>query len=176
MAPGIGMIDCSSNELQMLVLKACRGVDLPFAQAQEVASAISASPWAIPDFLEYLGLTHQKAEFDFTNGLEIKNANILRDFSVCADAAQQGVDEIVIRDVKVCPLILALAKYRGVNVDARSNDLFISKHIESKKKLDRYNLDPRYLAMLNKYAAFTYVPETDQSRLDGAGAGLNDND
>ena len=60
MAACIRMIDCSSNELQMLVLKACRGVDLPFAQAQEVASAISASPGAIPDFLEYLSLTHQK--------------------------------------------------------------------------------------------------------------------
>ena len=52
-APGIRMIDCSSNELQMLVLKACRGVDLPFSQAQEVASAIAASPRAIPNFLEY---------------------------------------------------------------------------------------------------------------------------
>ena len=170
------MIDCSSNELQMLVLKACRGVDLPFSQAQEVASAISASPRAIPDFLEYLSLTHQKAEFDFTNGLEIKNANILRDFSVCADAAQQGVDEIVICDVKVCALIIALAKYRGVKVAVRSDDLSISKHAKFETKNERHNLDPKYLSMLNQYAALTYVPETDQSRLDGAGAGLNDND
>ena len=48
------MIDCSSNELQMLVLKACRGIDLPFSQAQEVAAAIAVSPKAIPDFLKYL--------------------------------------------------------------------------------------------------------------------------
>ena len=170
------MIDCSSNELQMLVLKACRGVDLPFAQAQEVASAIAASPSTIPDFLEYLSLTHQKAEFDFTNGLEIKNANILRDFSVCADAAQQGVYEIVLCDVKICALILALAKYRNVTVNVRSNDLIVSKHVDSEINYDRHNLDPEYLLMLNKYAALTYVPETDQSRLDGAGAGLNDND
>ena len=170
------MIDCSSNEIQMLVLKACRGVDLPFSQAQEVAFAIAASPRAIPNFLEYLSLTHQKAEFDFTDGLKIKNANILRDFSVCADAALQGVDEVVIRDVKVCELILALAKYRGVKVDVRSNDLFISKHAEFEKKFERHNLEQKYLSMLNKYAALTYVPETDQSRLDGAGAGLNDND
>ena len=170
------MIDCSSNELQVLVLKACRGINLPISQAQEVSLAIAASPKAIPNFLKYLSLTHQKAEFDFTNGLEIKNANILRDFSVCADAAQQGVDEIVVRDVKVSELILALANYRGMKVDVRSNDLLISKHVEYKKKFDRHNLDSRYLSMLNKYAALTYVPETDQSRLDGAGAGLNDND
>ena len=176
MAPGIKMTDCSSNELRMLVLKACRGIDLPFSQAQEVASAIAASPGAIPDFLEYLTLTHQKAEFDFTNGLKIKNANILRDFSVCADAALQGVDEIVLRDVKVCELILALAKYRGMTVDVRSNDLFVSKHVDSEIKFDRHEIDPKHLSILNKYAALTYVPETDQSRLDGAGAGLNDND
>ena len=170
------MIDLSSNELQTLVLKACRGVDLPFSQAQEVSAAIAASPEAIPDFLEYLGLTNQKAEFDFTNGLEIKNANILRDFSVCADAAQQGVNGIILRDVKVCELILALANYRGVTVDVRSNDLILSKKSRSEIKFDRCNLDPKVVSMLNKYAALTYVPETDQSRLDGAGAGLNDND
>ena len=45
-----------------------------------------------------------------------------------------------------------------------------------KKKNERHNLDPKDLSMLNKYAALTYVPETDRSRLDGAGAGLNDND
>ena len=160
----------------MLVLKACRGINLPISQAQEVSLAIAASPKAIPNFLKYLSLTHQKAEFDFTNGLEIKDANILRDFSVCADAAQQGVNEIILRDVKVCELILALAKYRGVKVDVRSSDLFISKHAKFEKKFERQNLDPKYLSMLNKYAALTYVPETDQSRLDGAGAGLNDND
>ena len=61
-------------------------------------------------------------------------------------------------------------------MDVRSNDLFISKHTEFEKKFERHNLDLKCLSMLNKYAALTYVPETDQSRLDGAGAGLNDND
>ena len=41
MAPGIRMIDCSSNELQTLVLKACRGINLPISQAQEVSFAIA---------------------------------------------------------------------------------------------------------------------------------------
>ena len=176
MASGNWMIDCSSNELQVLVLKACRGINLPISQALEVSLAIAASPKAIPNFLKYLSLTHQKAEFDFTNGLEIKNANILRDFSVCADAAQQGVNGIILRDVKVCGLILALAKYRGMTVDVRSNDLYVSKHVDSEIKFDRHEIDPKHLSILNKYAALTYVPETDQSRLDGAGAGLNDND
>ena len=47
-------MNVSSNELQMTVLKACRGVGLPIAQAQEVAAAVAASPEAIPDFLRHL--------------------------------------------------------------------------------------------------------------------------
>ena len=47
-------MNVSSNELQMIVLKACRGVGLEIAQAQEVAAAVAASPQAIPDLLIHL--------------------------------------------------------------------------------------------------------------------------
>ena len=81
MVAGISIINVSSNELQMAALKACRGIGLPIAQAQEVAAAVAASPKAIPDFLKYLSEPLQRADFDFSNGVEIKNANILRDFA-----------------------------------------------------------------------------------------------
>ncbi|MDA9237654.1 hypothetical protein N9P15_01000 [Planktomarina sp.] len=169
-------MNTSSNELQVAVLKACRGVGLPIAQAQEVAAAVAASPQAIPDFLQYLSQPFQKVGFDFTNGLEVKNANILQDFSVCADAAISGESSVVIRDFDRCELIIALAKHRGVMVKTQSNDLSISKGAASELLFERCNLSTKDWAAIGQYAALTYVPETDQSRIDGAGAGLTDND
>jgi hypothetical protein len=169
-------MNVSSNELQMAALKACRGIGLPIAQAQEVAAAVAASPEAIPDFLKYLSQPLQRAYFDFSNGVEVKNANILRDFSVCADAAISGASSVVIRDIDKCELIIALAKHRGVMVNTQSNDLSIIDGIASKLLFERCNIDTKDWKGIGQYAALTYVPETDQSRLDGAGSGLSDND
>ena len=169
-------MNVSSNELQMTVLKACRGVGLPIAQAQEVAAAVAVSPQAIPDFLSHLNNPLKKADFNFTNGLEVKNASVLRDFSVCADAALYGTSLVIIHDIDKCELITALAKYRGVTVNTQSNDLRISAGNMSKLSFKRYNLNIEEWTAIGNYAALTYVPETDQSRLDGAGAGLSDND
>ena len=160
----------------MAVLKACRGIGLPIAQAQEVAAAVAASPQAIPDLLKCLSKPLQKADFDFTNGLKVQNAYILRDFSVCADAALQGISSVIICEVGPCNLIKALAKHRGVKVSIKRNDLIISKGIEFKLLFERCNLEVKEWSAIGDYAALTYVPETDQSRLDGAGAGLSDND
>ena len=176
MVAGICGMNVSSNELKMAVLKACRGIGLPIAQAQEVAAAVAASPKAIPDFLKYLSEPLQRADFDFSNGVEIKNANILRDFAVCADAVISGAPSVVIQDIEKCELIIALAKHRGVMVKTQSSDLSISEGIASELLFDRCDIDANDWTAIGQYAALTYVPETDQSRLDGAGAGLSDND
>ena len=169
-------MNVSSNELQMAVLKACRGIGLPIAQAQEVAAAVAASPQAIPDLLIHLNDPLKKANFDFTNGLEVENASVLRDFSVCADAALHGTSLVIIHDIDKCELITALAKHRGLTVNIQSNDLSISEGIMSELSFERCDLNIEEWKAIGDYAALTYVPETDQSRLDGAGAGLSDND
>ena len=169
-------MNVSSNELQMAALKACRGIGLPIAQAQEVAAAVAASPQAIPEFLKYLSQPLEIAYFDFTNGVEVKNANILRDFAVCADAAISGVPSVVIQDIEKSELIIALAKHRGVVVNRQSNDLRITDGTGSKLLFERCDIDANDWTAIGQYAVLTYVPETDQSRLDGAGAGLSDND
>ena len=176
MVAGICGMNVSSNELQMAALKACRGIGLPIAQAQEVAAAVAASPQAIPDFLKYLSQPLEIAYFDFTNGVEVKNANILRDFAVCADAAISGAPSVVIQDIEKSELIIALAKHRGVVVNTQSKDLSITDGTGFKLLFERCEIDANDWTAIGRYAALTYVPETDQSRLDGAGAGLSDND
>ena len=75
-----------------------------------------------------------------------------------------------------CELITALAKYRGVTVNIESNDLSITAGTMPALLFERCNLSTEEWTAIGRYAALTYVPETDQSRLDGAGAGLSDND
>jgi hypothetical protein len=126
--------------------------------------------------LKYLSEPLQSADFDFTNGVEVKNANILRDFAVCADAAISGAPSVVIQDIEKSELIIALAKHRGVVVNTQSKDLSITDGTGFKLLFERCEIDANDWTAIGRYAALTYVPETDQSRLDGAGAGLSDND
>jgi hypothetical protein len=156
---GVSAMNMSSNELQMAVLKACRGVGLPVAQAQDVAAAIAISPWALKQLLFHLAQPTTLALFKFTVGVDLQNAYILRDFSACADAARLGVSPVVLRGLSLCDVIEAMALYRGVSVKVQAGDV-----------------DPVDWQNLGKYAALTYVSETDASRLLGAGAGLTDND
>ena len=81
-------MNMSSNELQMAVLKACRGIGLPVAQAQDVAAAIAISPWALKQLLSHLAQPTTPARFEFSAGVDVKNASILRDFSTCAHPCQ----------------------------------------------------------------------------------------
>ena len=48
--------------------------------------------------------------------------------------------------------------------------------VEKRPTPARLEIDPQDLENWKKLAAKTFVPETDQSRLSGAGAGLTDND
>lgn len=176
MVAGFSTMNISENELKMMVLKACRGIGLPVAQAQEVAAAMAASPWALKQLLTQLAKPILTASFDFSIGLDIKNAHILRDFWACADAAYLASPRVCIRGVSSCDVTEALARYRGVSVVAQGEDLLVMVDERPMLKPARCEVAPDEWQQLETYAALTYVPETDASRLVGAGAGLTDND
>tara|TARA_B100000780_G_scaffold147168_1_gene102845 strand:- start:620 stop:1129 length:510 start_codon:yes stop_codon:yes gene_type:complete len=169
-------MNISSNELKMAVLKACRGVGLPIAQAQDVAAAMAPSPWALKQLLTQLAKPMRTASFDFSAGLEVKNAYILRDFWVCVDAAYLAVPWVCLRGVIPCNVTEALAHYGGVSIVMQGADLLVRVEERAMLQPVRCEVDPDEWHELGLYAALTYVPETNASRLVGAGAGLNDND
>jgi len=175
-AAGVGTLNVSSNQLKMAVLKACRGIGLPVAQAQEVAAAVAASPSALNELLAHLAKPISSASFDFSSGVDVRNACLLRDFSVCADAVSQGALPAILRGVATCDVTQALAQYHGVSAVMRNGDLHVAPHQYPAQKPERCKVDPVGWQRLAAYAALTYVPETDASRLAGAGAGLTDND
>ena len=166
----------SSNELQMLVLKACRGVGVPMGQAQEVAVALAESPQALGALLPHLALPMKSAKFDFSDGLTVQGAALLRDFSACADAAALGVKPVRLCGLAACDLAHALARSRGLSIEADGADVVFTGSEAARPEVSRGVVAPEIWQWLSSFAALTYVPETDASRLGGAGAGLSDND
>ena len=170
-------LNISGNELQMMVLKACRGIGIPVAQAKDVARAVAASPESLEALLLHLAQPLQEVNFDFSKGLKIKKICLLRDFSTCVDAIQSETVNVIIKSQLSDPLLVAMAALHGINVAASGADLVLTKG--SAKTLSfstRSNVDLNNWTVLCNYAALTYVPETEASRLGGAGAGLTDND
>jgi hypothetical protein len=166
----------SSNELQMLVLKACRGVGVPMGQAQEVAVALAESPQALGALLPHLALPMKPAKFDFSDGLTVQDAALLRDFSACADAAALGVKPVRLCGLAACDLAHALARSRGLSIAAEGADVVFTEQEAVRLQVSRGAVGPEIWQQVASFAALTYVPETDASRLAGAGAGLSDND
>ena len=170
-------LNISGNELQMMVLKACRGVGIPVAQAQDVARAVATSPESLEALLLHLAQPLQEAYFDFSEGLKISKICLLRDFSICVDAIQSETVPVVIKSHLSDTLLVAMAALRGINVAATGADLVLSKgSAETPSFSKRSDVDLDDWTVLSNYAALTYVPETEASRLGGAGAGLTDND
>lgn len=170
-------LNISGNELKMMVLKACRGIGIPVAQAQDVSRAVAASPESLEALLLHLAQPLHEVYFDFSKGLKIEKICLLRDFSTCVDAVQSETVPVVIKSQLSDPLLVAMAALHAINVAASGADLVLTKgSAETPSFSKRSNVDLNDWTALGKYAALTYVPETEASRLGGAGAGLTDND
>ena len=170
-------MNISGNELQMMVLKACRGIGIPVAQAQDVARAVAASPGSLEALLLHLAQPLQEVYFEFSKGLKMEKICLLRDFSICVDAIQSETVPVVIKSQLSDPLLVAMAALHGINVAVSGADLVLTKGSAKTPRFSkRSNVDLHDWTALGKYAALTYVPETEASRLGGAGAGLTDND
>ena len=83
---------------------------------------------------------------------------------------------VVLRELSLCDVIEAMALYRGVSATVHAGGVLLTAEERPVPVPSRCDVDPMDWQVLGKYAALTYVPETDASRLAGAGAGLTDND
>jgi hypothetical protein len=101
---------------------------------------------------------------------------LLRDFSACADAAALGVKPVRLCGLAACDLAHALARSRGLSIAAEGADVVFTEQEAVRPQVSRGAVVPEIWQQVASFAALTYVPETDASRLAGAGAGLSDND
>jgi len=106
----------------------------------------------------------------------VQDAALLRDFSACADAAALGVKPVRLCGLAACDLAHALARSRGLSIAAEGADVVFTEQEAVRPQVSRGAVVPEIWQQVASFAALTYVPETDASRLAGAGAGLSDND
>lgn len=157
------MTQWSLNEIEGLLTKAARGAGAPPAQAAAFgkAGALFLANRGNVDVLN-------AALSDMLNGVILEYPAKLQK---CL-AAGGGVLAATPTELLSC--YAQILSFRVTTVQA---GLHIDmEHCEKARAPNRISLDANVLAPWRALAAKTLVPDTDQSRQSGAGAGLEDND
>lgn len=166
----------SHNEVEMTIQKACRGAGLDIGQAQGVAKIIAcqATPDVLRAMLQDFAAPVPPLKISMSP-LVCGNPWISRDFLGLADAALSG-HEVTIMGCSVTPYVNALARGCGVNVTGQASGFTMARTTRQPLAAKRADIYPSLWDEILGWAAKTYVPESAESRISGAGAGLNDND
>lgn len=149
----------SRNEVQALVLKAARGGGLALGHAEDLATAVA-----------YLDLTTLKTcpcSGDAPSALRLPMAI---DAVLCGEGAQpvQAEDSLIAAYVSAAQAAGCDVIQSGQSIDQGPRG--------TPQTQKRQSLPQALLDHLHELASRTLVPETENSRLAGAGAGLTDND
>ena len=149
----------SANEVETLVLKAARGGGLPLGCAEDLAAAAR--------YLDLDGLTRCPCSGEDPDVIAVQTA---------LDFVMEG-DRVLIH-----AYVLAAQTAWGKRLVWSETETgaiferFDDTPVPPAQPLGRRTLSPDLAAHLSELAARLLVPETDASRLAGAGAGLTDND
>ncbi len=179
----------SGAELQALLTKAGIGASLPLGHAQDLgalAPLLMSDPQLLAMAAAALGGPHHPPRLEGTEEhVVVENAAVLMAGPMIIDALITGARRVVVHGMD-WPLLLwpMLAQARvvydltvGVTSGARGS---VTIALELHDGLEPIGLPqpvPNAVALrLQEYAARTYVPATEASRVAGAGAGLTDND
>lgn len=160
-------LDLSGNEIQALVLKAARGGDVPLGLAEDLAAAAQ--------FLDLDALTECPCRGEPTQISMIATA-----FDQVA--AGEGPQKVNADPALIAAYAQMIETHQHCTVDLTTyeNGAKITAIEQTRPQVSHplgRRLVPETLAHhLADMAAKTLVPETDASRLGGAGAGLTDND
>ncbi len=182
----------SVNELQGALLKAGRGAGLPLGLAEDLAFcapdiALGDTDTILSEVLTCLAQPFDPATADLSGqGTVMGTGNPLMTLPSALDLLSAGNGPIMLNDV---PNALANALIAGrQRIERRAlwadwiepGKLILhgwkSGHFSAPSQPERVSVAPALLTGLQDFAANTYVPESEASRLAGAGAGLTDND
>lgn len=168
----------SYNEIQMMVYKACRGAGFELAQAEDIGACLASNPdvSVFEDLLDYMGSDTPTQTMQIDDAMQVTGFYAPRDLPVILDAVTSGASGLILQDVKPDAFIAAMCAHCGCGYELQGQNLAVFAHNAANKSVQRGDVDATIWAKLDEFAARTYVPETDQSRLEGAGAGLTDND
>jgi hypothetical protein len=164
---------CSANEIMTLAAKAARGAGAPPAQAAAFGAAAACH------------LRAGNSADDLSRALSaLPNGPILEFPVMITRAFENAVDDVASGEIKTGPFADLALSYAGAQpVETKSK--FDGGNIQFQMFLSKPNMPPPtpritipddLVAELHTLAARILVPESEISRLSGAGAGLTDND
>lgn len=179
---------CSRAEAYALLLKAGRGAGLPLGCVEDLAAAMAIAPtpvWAVlPDALggEFNGTPPDEID----DQLIYETSRVALDGPAAIDAALCG-QEVYLGNLDAPLILVMLARVAEEATEQSFEYLFddeggvlvrISNDpvVPFVRPKDRADIPDSVWGMMNILAAKTYVPESEASRVSGAGAGLTDND
>ena len=168
----------SEAEIRSLINKAGRGAGLSLGHSIEMSNLtpkLMSDPELMFMMIDVLSEDHQKI------CAEVTGKTIL----IVVDSLLSDLDEVVLEDLKWPALLRVLL----INSQEKYGVFFKIDEIDESHlsiKLSKKNFFSQVgppapipfnlIKLLEKMASKTYVPESETSRLKGAGAGLTDND
>lgn len=176
----------SINEICGMVLKAARGAGVPLGHCEDLAKAASyiaaTDPAALDVIADILAVqSHQPSVILQGDALRIQGGSAALAGPMAVDAIRAGVREVTIADARAHVVVFAFFAVQGIATSHRFDDadLIVSKSDQAAPAIPFVRpvfVSDQLWQVFNDYAAKTYVPATEASRIAGAGAGLTDND
>lgn len=167
------MIERSANEIYAMVLRAGRGANIPLANAQDIAAATRWLGGNLAPVLHALETADHPTSVALVapGAIDMALANPGRiqpiNGGVSAPLLDALCQEAALRNG--CQIIIEV-KGDAATVCAQDGSP------PTPPASARATVEDQVWDQLGQWAARTYVPESEASRLSGAGAGLHDND
>lgn len=170
----------AQNEVGGMAQKAARGAGIPLGQAEDLGrvaiylAGIGGDVSAITRALQEVPGTVDIAWGD--DAVSVKTGPAALVAPIIRDAFAMGYDRAVLADPGHAALVAAFLAESGVALKWDGCALSRSDTSVLAPTCKPVTIPAADWAVWDAFAAKTYVPETDASRLAGAGAGLTDND
>lgn len=176
----------SMNEVFGMVLKAARGAGVPLGHCEDLAYAAAyiaaTDPQSLDILPDVLGADHT-APACTSNGdaLQISGPSVALSAPMAADAIRAGYSEVRLTNVQAPTIVFGIFAtfetavthhFDGPDLVLTKSDAAPPPHVTQAT----VTVSDQLWQQLGDFAAKTYVPASDASRLAGAGAGLTDND
>lgn len=168
------------NEVAGMAQKAARGAGFPVGQAEDlgrIAAYLAGTGANVAPVTAALQEAVSDIDVRWTDSCaEVHAGPAILIGPVIRDAFAMGCTKAVLADLAHAPLVGAFLAENGVAQNWDGLTVTLSDTTVLTAKCNPVTIPPQDWRVWSDCAAKTYVPETEASRLAGAGAGLTDND
>lgn len=168
------------NEVEGMVQKAARGAGIPIGQAEDlsrVAGYLVATGGQVAPITDALRepLTPVDVQWGDTE-ITVSSGSAAMIGPIVRDAFKMGCNRATLHDIAQAPLIAAFLATGGIAQKWAGPVVCVSDTSVLKPDCQPVAIPQSDWQIWSALAAKTYVPQSEASRLAGAGAGLTDND